>query len=83
MILGPALFLLFFMFMSGTVREKTGNTIATVMHWVDVNQPFSYLVVGGFAAAALLSAVLVVRWPQRPEADNPLLQYRREHPDME
>jgi hypothetical protein len=82
MILGPALFLLFFLFMSAAAWEKTGNFIGTFSHWVNVNQPTSYLVLGLMAAAGLLAFLLIARWPQRPEADNPLLQYRRDHPDL-
>jgi hypothetical protein len=83
MYLGPVIFLLFFAFMSATVREKTFFAIGTVMHWIAMNQPFSYLVVMVVLMAPILSYVLIVRWPRTPEADNPLARYRREHPDME
>jgi hypothetical protein len=76
------LFALFFLMLSGSFREKIGNAIGTVSHLVNVYQPLSYFVLAGFGAAAMIAYLLMVRWPQRPEADNPLLQYRREHPDM-
>jgi hypothetical protein len=82
MFLGPLMFLLFFALMSGTVRGKTAECIGTVSHWINVNEPFSYLVVILVLMAPALSALLIASWPRTPEADNPLLQYRRDHPDM-
>ena len=82
MFLGPVMFLLFFAFLSETVRGKTFECIGAVLHWIDVYQPVSYLVVLLFVAAPLLSYLLIVSWPRPQEMENPLVQYRREHPDM-
>lgn len=82
MFVGPIAFLLFFAFLSDTVRGKTFESIGAVMHWIDVYQPGSYLIVGAFIAAPLLSLVLVKSWPKPQEMENPLTRYRREHPDM-
>ena len=83
MILGPALFALFFLMMSASFREKTGNAIGTVSHLINVYQPLSYFVLAAFGATALLAYLIMVRWPQRPEAENPMIEYRRENPDLE
>lgn len=82
MFIGPVAFLIFFAFLSDTVRDKIFDFVGGASHWIDVNQPFSSLALMVVAAAALLALLLVVRWPKTPEADNPLLQYRRDHPDM-
>jgi len=82
MFVGPLAFLLFFAFLSESVRSRTFECIGAVMHWIDVYQPTSYLVVAAFVAAPLLSFVLIKSWPRPQEMENPLVQYRREHPDM-
>jgi len=83
MILGPALFALFFLMMSSSFREMTGNAIGTVSHLINVYQPLSYIVLAGFAATAFVAYLLMARWPQRPEADNPMIEYQRQNPDVE
>lgn len=83
MFLGPFLFLLFFAFLSATVREKTANIIGTVMHWITLYQPLSYVVVMIVIAAPLISFLLVANWPRTPDPENPLLQYRRENMDSD
>lgn len=81
--IGPILFGLFFLSMSGEVRAKTGDFIGSMMNWIEVTRPLSYMILCGFAACALLAFLLVARWPQREEAINPLVQYRRDHPEMD
>ena len=81
--IGPILFGLFFLFMSGEVRSKTAGFIEATMNWVVVARPFSYMVLGGFAACALLAFLIIARWPEREVEVNPLVQYRRDHPDMD
>ena len=83
MFFGPLLFLLFFAFMSATVRDKTANVIGTVMHWIALYQPMSYLVVMLVILAPILSGFLVAYWPRTPEPENPLLRYKNEHFDMD
>jgi hypothetical protein len=82
MILGPGLFLLVFALLSSTVRAKTAECVIAVMHWINVYQPLSYVVVAIVFAAPILSYLLMACWPRTAEAENPLVQYRREHPDM-
>jgi hypothetical protein len=53
------------------------------MNWIDVARPLSYMILGAFAACALLAFLLVARWPSRADEINPLVQYRRDHPDMD
>jgi len=83
MCFGPLLFLIFFAFMSATVREKTANVIGTITHWINLYQPMSYLVVIVVILAPLLSFFLVAYWPRTQEPENPLLRYKNEHLDMD
>jgi hypothetical protein len=83
MVLGPLLFLGMFLMICGETRNFGAGLISGFFHWIDANQPVSYFVLMGLGVAALLSMVLIVRWPGIPEADNPLAQYKREHPEME
>ena len=82
MIVGPLAFLLFFLFMSDTARGKIGDTMAAVTQWINAYQPVSYMVVAIILMAPLLSYLLVLRWPRTPDPENPLNQYKREHPEM-
>ena len=68
--------------MSGTVRGTTFGAIGTILHWIALNEPASYLVVAIAVGGPLLSYFLIVSWPRRPEAENPMIQYTREHPEM-
>jgi len=83
MFFGPLLFLLFFAFLSATVRDKTANVIGTMMHWINLYQPLSYLVVMVVILAPVLSFFLVAHWPRTQEPENPLLRYKNEHLDMD
>jgi choline-glycine betaine transporter len=82
-VIGPLAFMLFFVLMSPESRGRIGDAIGAVTNWIAVNRPGSYLVVAAFAACALLAFLLIVRWPHRQDEVSPLVQYRREHPDMD
>lgn len=80
--LGAILFALFFLFMGRDAWVFVGKCIESISHWIAVNQPTSYWVVGFVGGCALLSFLIVLRWPRRDDYIDPLIQYRREH-DMD
>jgi len=81
--LGPILFAIFFLLISDKGRAAVANLAVGAMSWVDHYSPLSYFVLLAMACAAMIALLVVVSWPGLPEADNPLAQYKRDHPDME
>lgn len=81
--LGAFLFALFFVLISDKGRGLLFGFVDGASAWVDHNRPFSYVVLLAMACAALLAVLVVASWPGMPEADNPLAQYKRDHPDLE
>lgn len=81
--IGPILFGLFFVFISAESRARVGDFVGAMMNWIDAARPTSYMILSALAGCAVLAFLLVVRWPQREEETNPLVQYRRDHPEMD
>lgn len=83
MVLGPLLFMVMFLAICGQTRDAASGLIDSFFHWLDAYRPVSYAILMGLGVAALISTILVIRWPGTPEPDNPLAQYLREHPEMD
>jgi len=81
--LGTILFALFFLFLSSKSRAFIGGAFDAAGDLMAKWAPFSYLAVGIIVLIPTVAALLLIKWPQAPEPENPLARYKAAEDVME
>lgn len=74
--LGTILFALFFLFLSSKAREFLGNIFGGAGEFVDKYAPYSYVGLGIVVLIPILAALILIKWPEPPEPENPMARYK-------
>ena len=69
-------FLVVFLLIAPKSRLLISTWISDAGKWIDHWAPFSYLILGLLLVAPVASALLMLRWPETPEPENPLSKYK-------
>lgn len=74
--LGTILFALFFVLLT----PKTRNLLVAVMvgagDWIVKWAPYSYFLLMIVVIVPAVAALMIIKWPQAPEPENPLARYK-------
>jgi len=76
-ILGTILFVLFFLALAPASREMIGNTFTNAGDWIVKWAPLSYAVLLLVLIVPVVAAIIVMKWPQPPEPEDPLARYKQ------
>ena len=74
--LGTILFALFFLFLSSKSRAFIGGAFCAAGDLLDKYAPYSYIVLAIVVLVPTLVALLLIKWPQPAEPENPLARYK-------
>lgn len=74
--LGTILFALFFLFLSSKAREFIGNIFGGANDFLDKYAPYSYVGLGIVVLIPILIALVLIKWPEPPEPENPMARYK-------
>jgi hypothetical protein len=74
--LGTALFALFFILLSSKTREFLGGAFAGAGDLIGKWAPFSYIVLAIVVLVPSILALVLIKWPQQPEPENPMARYK-------
>lgn len=74
--LGTILFALFFLFLSSKSREFIGGVFGGAGQLMDKWAPYSYIGLGVVVLIPMLAALILIKWPEPPEPENPLARYK-------
>ena len=74
--IGAVLFALFFLLIAPKSRALITGSLSQAGDWVDKWAPWSYLLVAILVLVPAVAAVVLVKWPQPPEPENPLARYK-------
>lgn len=74
--LGTLVFALFFLMLSSKAREFLGGVFAGAGDWMDKWAPFSYIVLAIIVLVPSVAALVLIKWPQPPEPENPMARYK-------
>jgi hypothetical protein len=72
---GPLLFLCFFLLINPTTRAAVSGMLGSSGDWITKFAPFSYILLALLLVAGIFSMNLMVKWPKTPEPENPLARY--------
>jgi hypothetical protein len=61
--LGPLLFAMVFVFLSGSAREYIAKMVQDAIHKATIYAPFSYFLL----FAPMIGVVILLTWPSKPE----------------
>ena len=77
-ILGTLLFTLFFVLLAPKSRAMLGTVFTGAGDWVVKWAPYSYVLLLVVVFAPILASLVVIKWPEPPEPENPLARYKAE-----
>ncbi len=75
---GTFLFILFFVLLAPKSREMLGTAISGAGDWIQHWAPYSYVLLVIGVVGPLIAALVIMKWPQAPEPENPLARYKAE-----
>ncbi|MBZ5580037.1 MAG: hypothetical protein LAP40_26050 [Acidobacteriia bacterium] len=75
-ILGSIVFALFFVLLAPTTRNMLFGVVAGAGDWIEKWAPFSYIALALVLIVPTLAAIVLIKWPQPPEPENPLARYK-------
>jgi hypothetical protein len=81
--LGTILFALFFLFLSSKSRAFIGGAFATAGDYMGKYAPYSYIILGILVLVPAIAALVLIKWPQAPEPENPMARYKTAQDVME
>ena len=74
--LGTILFGLIFLMLSSKTREFIGGAFGSAGDFMSKYAPLSYLILAVFILIPALAALVLIKWPQPPEPENPMTVYK-------
>jgi hypothetical protein len=74
--LGTILFGLFFLFLSSKARAFVGGAFDGAGDFMGKWAPYSYVVLGIIVLIPTVAALVLIKWPEPPEPENPLARYK-------
>ncbi len=74
--LGTILFALFFLFLSSKSRAFIGGAFDAAGDFMAKWAPFSYIALAVVVLIPTVAALILIKWPQPPEPENPLARYK-------
>ena len=74
--LGTIVFAVFFLLIAPKSRAMLGGVLDGAGDWVTKWAPVSYFLIAVGVLVPALAALVVVKWPQAPEPENPLARYK-------
>jgi hypothetical protein len=74
--LGTLCFALFFLFLAPKSREFITGAFGAAGEFLDKWAPYSYLGLGAVVLIPLIAALVLIKWPEPPEPENPLARYK-------
>ena len=74
--LGTILFALFFLFLSSKSRAFIGGLFGGAGELLDKYAPLSYVALGVVVLIPILAALVLIKWPEPPEPENPMARYK-------
>ena len=74
--LGTVLFALFFLFLSSKSREFIGGAFNAAGDFMGKWAPYSYIVLAIIVLVPTVAALVLIKWPEPPEPENPLARYK-------
>ena len=75
-ILGTVLFTLFFVLLAPKTRNMLAAVVTGAADWVVKWAPYSYFLLLIIVIVPALAALVIIKWPQPPEPENPLARYK-------
>jgi O-antigen ligase len=75
-ILGTVLFALFFVLLAPKTRTMLGAVVAGAGDWIVKWAPYSYFLLMIVVIVPAIAAIVLIKWPQPPEPENPLARYK-------
>ena len=76
--LGIALFLLVFLMIGSGSRALITNVFAGAGDWIAKYAPLSYMILAVIVIVPVVAAIVVMKWPEPPEPENPLARFKHE-----
>ena len=76
--LGIALFLLIFLMIGSASRNVMTTVLASAGDWIEKYAPLSYAILALIVVVPIVAAIVVMKWPQPPEPEDPLARYKQE-----
>lgn len=70
------MFALFFVLIAPKSRAWLGGVMDGAGDWIEKWAPYSYLVLALVVIVPTVAALLLIKWPQAPEPENPLARYK-------
>jgi len=74
--LGTILFALFFVFLAEKSRKMVFDVLSGAGDWIDKWAPYSYIGLALVVLIPAIAALVLIKWPQPPEPENPLARYK-------
>ncbi len=74
--LGTILFALLFIFLSPKTRDFILGAFASGGDFMAQYAPLSYLILAVVILVPAIAALVIIKWPQPPEPENPLARYK-------
>jgi len=75
-ILGTILFGVMFLFLASGPRKMIFGVLTGAGDWVDMWAPYSYVALAVVVLVPAIAAIVLIKWPQPPEPENPLARYK-------
>jgi len=75
-ILGTVVFALFFVLLASTPRKMIWGVITSAGEWIDKWAPYSYIGLALVVLIPAIAALVLIKWPEPPEPENPLARYK-------
>jgi hypothetical protein len=77
-ILGILLFVLMFVMIGSGSRTMVENILTGAADWIARYAPVSYFILVGILVLPIVAAVILWKWPQPPEPENPLARFKHQ-----
>ncbi|PWU00720.1 MAG: hypothetical protein C5B51_24700 [Terriglobia bacterium] len=77
-ILGIVLFVLIFVMIGSSSRELMTNVFAGAGDTIAKYAPLSYIILLVIVIVPIVAAIVVMKWPEPPEPENPLARFKHE-----
>lgn len=75
-ILGTVLFALFFVLLASKTRAMLAGVVVGAGDWIVKWAPYSYFLLMIVVIVPAVAALVIIKWPQPPEPENPLARYK-------
>lgn len=75
-ILGTVLFALFFVLLAPKTRTMLGGVVMGAGDWIVKWAPYSYVLLLVVVVVPAVAALVIIKWPQAAEPENPLARYK-------